>query len=107
MKNFLEKIRKKSDAEKTMIAFISAAIITFIIATTWFTWTVTNKEEVTNQENKTDEVTPLSNLNSQFGEIKDLIKDFNNNIKESKEILSEIKNATNSTTTIEIESSVQ
>jgi ferritin len=107
MKNFLDKLRKKTDAEKTMIAFVSAAVITFVIASTWFTWTLTKEEEITNKENNIEEVTPLSNLNSQFGEIKDLVKDFNVQFKESKEILKEINSATNSTTTLEIESSVQ
>jgi len=121
MKSFLAKIRQKSDAEKTMYAFVSAAILTFVIASTWFTWVVSKeeKEALKKEDHITEEVTPISNLGSQFSEIKEMIGEFNTQYKESKEILNEIKQVTstttettdyssdNSTTTSEIESSVQ
>lgn len=117
MKNFLEKIRQKSDAEKSIYAFVFAGVLTFVIASTWFTWTVSKEEEKSNATK--EEITPISNLGSQVSELKEMFGQFGSQVQESKEILNEIKQITstttetkdysseNSTTTSEIESSVQ
>jgi mannitol-specific phosphotransferase system IIBC component len=105
MKNFLEKLRQKNEAQKTMIALIASAVITFVIASSWFTWTVTKEEEkIVQSEQKTERITPISNLNSQFSEIKSMVSEFNTQLKESKELLKEVQN---STTTLQIESSTE
>lgn len=110
MKKFLNKLRQKNDAEKSLIALVTAVIITFIITTSWLTWTATREKEVVAKEsNKTTQVSPFANISGQLGEMKDVIKEFGTQLEESKEILKEIKKISteNSTTTSEIESSTE
>lgn len=105
MKNFLAKLRQKDDAQKSVIAFVSAAVLTFIIATSWFTWTMAkNEKKVAETERKVEQISPISNLNSQFSEIKTVFSEFNTQLKESKQLLEEVKN---STTSLQIESSTE
>ena len=121
MKNFLEKLRQKDDAQKVALSFFTALILTFVIGSSWLTWSLSKDEkEVEKKDDTSEEVTPLSNLGSQAGELKSMFGDFIGQFNESKEILKAIPEVideqmqatttsetttTNSTTTLEIESS--
>ncbi len=98
MWNFLEKIRQKPDPQKKLIALISASVITLIIILIWLPTVFNEKEKeekiVEEVKDPVSEVTPISNLSDQVGEIKGIWN----------EITSQFKN---STTTLEIESNVQ
>jgi Tfp pilus assembly protein PilO len=112
-KNFLEKIRQKDDSQKILISFVFAFLITFVIVSTWWTWSSAKEKTVIKQEQgkKTQDVTPISNLGNQFSEIRSMFGDVLTQFNDSKEILQAIpeiiEEIENSTTTIEIESSVE
>src|SRR5690606_37614536 len=93
--DFLEKLRQKNEAQKAVISFVSAIVITFIITVTWFTWTLTKekKQEVV-AENKKSDVTPMANLSSQMAEIKSMFGEAMEQFKYSKEIIKNISEIT-------------
>ena len=131
MWNFLEKLRQKNDAQKLVIAVGASALITFVIAATWIAAiTVSNKSAEEKVEIKPkEEVTPISNISEQAGELKTMFSDLFKEFRSSKEVFENlpesseqmettastteagseinVENATNSTTTIEIESNVE
>lgn len=109
MWNFLEKIRQKPEPQKKLIALISAFVITVIIILIWLPTVFsekkieTVKQEVVKERDPISEVTPIANLGSQLAEIKSMWGEVTSQFKK-KEV--NIQN-NNSTTTLEIESSVQ
>jgi len=121
LNNSLENLRKKDDPQKVVISFIAAAILTFVIASSWFTWSLVNEEEQNIPEEKktSEQVTPISNLGSQASEIKGMFGELIDQFKSTQEVLEAIPqvveeenlnstttaSTTNSTTTLEIESS--
>jgi hypothetical protein len=122
--NSLDKLRKKDDPQKAVISFIAAAIITFVIVSSWLTWTLVKDEEVKTpvEEKPSEDVTPISNIGSQASEIKEMFSELIGQFKSTQEVLEAIPQVevqentvnsttsattTNSTTTMEIESSVE
>ncbi len=120
MENFLEKLRKKDDAQKIAISFVVAIVVTFVITATWLTWSFAkeDKKEVKEAEVST-EVTPISNLGSQASEIKSMFGQVMEQFQSSKDMIQAIPDAieeqenasttttVNSTTTVQIESDVE
>lgn len=124
LNNSLENLRQKNDPQKAVISFIAAAVITFVIVSSWLTWTLVKDEEVKTpvEEKPSEEVTPISNLGSQASELKEMFGDLLSQFKSTKEVLEAVPqiieqentvnsttsaSSTNSTTTIEIESSTE
>lgn len=121
MWNFLDKLRQKNDAQKLVVAVGLSALITFVITATWIAAiNVSDKSEEDQVEAKSkDEVTPISNIGDQVGELKGMFSEIFSEFKSTKEVFEELpammeeyenvdtENATNSTTTIEIESNVE
>lgn len=130
MWNFLDKLREKSDAQKLVISFFFALLITFVIVVTWLTvvFSTEDKKEVKQEVEikRADEVTPLSNLGEQVGELKSIFGELMSQFKSAEEAIYELPEVTeeyvsttttasttteidilNSTTTLEIESSVE
>jgi uncharacterized alpha/beta hydrolase family protein len=111
--NSLDKLRKKDDPQKVVISFIAAAIITFVIVSSWLTWNLVNDDKETSQTQDTkkasQEVTPISNIGSQASEIKGMFGELVEQFKSTQEVLEAIpeivEEQQNSTTTMEIESS--
>lgn len=119
MWNFLDKLRQKNDAQKLMVAIGASALFTFVIVATWIAAiTVSDKSEEDQVEAKS-EVTPISNISNQVGELKGMFSELVSEFKSTKEVFEELpammeeyedmdtENSTNSTTTIEIESNVE
>jgi hypothetical protein len=127
MWNFLDKLREKNDAQKLVITMVVSVLLTFVITATWIaSISVSNKtEEDKSTADIREEVTPISNFTQQVGEIKSMFGQIVSEYRTSKAVLEElpaiieeseniensteivVENATNSTTTIEIESSVE
>lgn len=137
MWDFLDKLREKSDAQKLVLSFVFALIITFVIVATWMTAVFSTKEkEEVKQEveiKRADAVTPLSNIGEQVGEIKSIFGELMSQFGSEKEVIYELPEVSedgeiqnndivtssstastspeavnsNSTTTSEIESSIE
>jgi Tfp pilus assembly protein PilO len=89
----LNKLREKTDAQKVVISFVSAIVITFVIVVTWFTLSFSSKEEEekgVEVKEQTEEVTPISNIGSQISEIKSMFGELFSEIKSSEEEIKEI-----------------
>ncbi|MFA7193381.1 MAG: hypothetical protein WC087_00485 [Candidatus Paceibacterota bacterium] len=130
MWDFLDKLREKSDAQKLVICFVFALVLTFVIVVTWLTvvFSTSDEKEVKQETEikRADEVTPLSNIGEQVGEIRtifgELMSQFDSEEGDIYE-LPEVEGGTttitnlstttagtndlNSTTTLEIESSIE
>lgn len=107
MRNFLEKLRQKDDAQKTVIAIVGALVITFVIVTTWLTWNFAQEEKEEKVAKKKTDVTPISSLSSQVAEIGNIVGEFKEQLEISKEMMQELKNSATTSESVEIESSVQ